>query len=270
MTRLLIFTDLDGTLLRHDNYAWSEASPALQTLQQLDCPVIFNSSKTCAELLALSNSMQNPHPFVMENGGAIGIPDGYFENWPTRQHDYSVVYFAKPYQEITTQLSMLRHSHGFCFSGFTDMTTTEIAQLTGMDKQQTLAAQQRQVSEPLLWHDSDSALQEFKQLLQQHDLTLTKGGRFYHVMSKVNKGDAVTWLINQYQKREPAVKWLSVGLGDSFNDIEMLNRVDYPVLINNPHISQPDLSELENLITPLQPGPAGWNQAILELTDSVM
>lgn len=45
MKKLLIFTDLDGTLLDHHNYDWSPTKPALQRLAELNLPLIFNSVK---------------------------------------------------------------------------------------------------------------------------------------------------------------------------------------------------------------------------------
>ena len=74
---LLVFTDLDGTLLDHHNYNWQAAAPALQRLEDLGCPVILNSSKTVAEMVDLRAALNNPHPFIAENGAVIAIPNGY-------------------------------------------------------------------------------------------------------------------------------------------------------------------------------------------------
>ncbi len=47
MTRpTLVFTDLDGTLLNHDDYSWEAARPALEELQRQSIPLILVSSKT--------------------------------------------------------------------------------------------------------------------------------------------------------------------------------------------------------------------------------
>ena len=49
---LLVFTDLDGSLLDHDTYDWQPASAWLTRLEQRAIPVIPTTSKTRAELLA--------------------------------------------------------------------------------------------------------------------------------------------------------------------------------------------------------------------------
>ncbi|MDB4298363.1 mannosyl-3-phosphoglycerate phosphatase, partial [bacterium] len=47
--KTVVVTDLDGTLLNHDNYRADEALPILACLAQLGIPVIANTSKTRAE-----------------------------------------------------------------------------------------------------------------------------------------------------------------------------------------------------------------------------
>ena len=84
-------------------------------------------------------------------------------------------------------------------------------------------------------------------------------------MSNVNKGQTIKWLTEQFIKHEPGVEWLTVGLGDSYNDKQMLEVVDYPVFIYNPGTRQPDMSGISNLTTTKLPGPAGWNEAVLDL-----
>src|SRR5512135_2792694 len=78
MKKIVIFTDLDGTLLDEVNYSWSEAQPALNLIKSGATPLILCSSKTRAELEAYRVQLDNHHPFIAENGGGIFIPRGYF------------------------------------------------------------------------------------------------------------------------------------------------------------------------------------------------
>ena len=68
---VLVFTDLDGTLLDHDDYSFSAAVPALALLRELHILVIANTSKTLAELEGLKKAMGNLHPCIVENGSAL-------------------------------------------------------------------------------------------------------------------------------------------------------------------------------------------------------
>ena len=51
---LLIYTDLDGTLLDHHDYNFAAAEETIELINQLGIAWIFNTSKTLTELLAYS------------------------------------------------------------------------------------------------------------------------------------------------------------------------------------------------------------------------
>jgi hypothetical protein len=78
LSGLIVFTDLDGTLLDHDTYEWQPAMLALDTLKARDIPLVLVSSKTLAELRDYRAQLGLAHPIVAENGAATDIPDGYF------------------------------------------------------------------------------------------------------------------------------------------------------------------------------------------------
>jgi len=271
MKKLLFFTDLDGSLLDHNDYSWQSASPAIAALKKQGYPLIINSSKTASEVSSLNDDLDNHHPFVCENGAVVNFSSSYFSVGEDSEKNDQLVahFFAVPYPLVTKVLNELRAKHDFKFTGFSDLDAEAVVDITGLEYGQALRATFRQASEPVQWHDDDDELERFKSLLFQQGLTVTKGGRFLHVMSPVNKGDAVTWLKQSYQRYEPETEWLTVGIGDSHNDIAMLQRVDYPIQILNPDIRQPDFSFIKNLYQTELPGPAGWNQAVLELIDKV-
>lgn len=272
MKKLLVFTDLDGSLLDHHDYSWQAAIPALDALMQDEHPLIINSSKTAAEIQDLNQQLKNIHPFISENGAVANIPCNYFnkEGRHRATQQYDAHHFASSYEQVTQTLDELRQKYGFCFRGFHDLTVDEVMAETGLEKRQAEAAKQRQASEPLRWLDSEKQLEQFRSLLKIKGLILTSGGRYLHVMSDVNKGQGVAWLLQQYQRSQPRVDWITVGLGDSLNDVAMLEAVEYSVLIVNPAGKRPDVSHLKNIYRPQQPGPAGWNEAILYLLARVV
>ncbi len=269
MKKLIVFTDLDGTLLDHKNYRWIEAAPAIKLLHQKNYPLIFNSSKTYYEIKSLCEEMDNHYPMIAENGSVVAVNIECNESSEDCLECYKLHYFAKPYAEVVDVLSSLRKEYQFNFSGFNDMSVEDIMQHTSLTKHKAMAAAKREATEPLLWNDSDQNLTKLANELSKHGLYLTKGGRFYHVMSPVDKGKAIQWLIDCYQQREPNTEWVTVGLGDSYNDIRMFETVDYPVLVKNPHSQQPDVSHIENVRLTQRTGPAGWNQAVQDIIDEI-
>lgn len=269
MRKLLVFTDLDGTLLDHKNYSWKKAEPAISLLNELAFPLIINSSKTSSEIINLIDEIGIRHPFISENGSVVNIPNEYFEGRPIIEKvcDFNkeTYYFGKPYNTILEILAEIRKNYKFKFTGFSDLTNSDVAENCNLSIEYATLAKQREASEPITWMDTDKNYQRFIELLKAKGLTIQKGGRFHQVMGDVDKGIAIRWLKEKYEQNDPKTEWITVGLGDSFNDIRMLEVVDYPVLVKNQEITQPDMSYLPNLIKTHRPGPEGWNEAVEDL-----
>ena len=81
-SQIIIFTDLDGSLLDHYDYNHRAADELLILLAQQNIPVIPTSSKTRLELEAFRVEISNTDPFIAENGAAIFIPENYFLQQP--------------------------------------------------------------------------------------------------------------------------------------------------------------------------------------------
>ncbi len=266
--KFVIFTDLDGCLLDHDSYRWESARPALQRISELKIPLIFNTSKTLSEVRLLREEIGNHHPFITENGMVTSIPANYF--FEASDEDRLIHYFhGQPYKAIRRSLRLLRENQGFQFSGFGDLSVNEISQLTGLSTLKSEMASARKASEPIVWNDSDHALEAFTTALMKERLHLTRGGRFYHIAGEGNKGLAALKLLNQYQSFNPNVEWITVGLGDGINDLPLLEAVDIKVLINTEHGVAPDVAHLPDVIKSQGTGPESWNKAVLQLLEQL-
>ena len=67
----IVSTDLDGTLLDHHDYSFAAANQGLQRCTELEVPVVINTSKTYAEVIALQNAIGLDTPIIVENGSAL-------------------------------------------------------------------------------------------------------------------------------------------------------------------------------------------------------
>jgi mannosyl-3-phosphoglycerate phosphatase len=260
MSRCLVFTDLDGTFLNHDDYSYADALPAVQALRQHDIPIIFTSSKTLPEIQQLSNELGFQYPVIYETGCGVSWPASYFSHLDTKHHD-----FCTPYDRVIDILDSARSQYEFQFTGFHDMTEQQVADLTGLSMVDAANARRRQFGEPLQWQDSDDNLKAFTILIKEAGLHLIAGGRFMHVMSPVDKSHAINWLVQQYQQMEPMNSLVTVGLGDSPNDVQLLKTVDHPYLVRNLHLSseQEELAKIHGVSQTIKCGAAGWNEAIM-------
>ena len=68
---LIIFTDLDGSLLHRDTFQFSEIKDYLLELISKGIHIIPNSSKTESEILSFNQELGADLPYILENGSAI-------------------------------------------------------------------------------------------------------------------------------------------------------------------------------------------------------
>lgn len=262
MQKAIIFSDLDGTLLDASSYSFDDALPALSLVQAHAIPLILCSSKTRAEIEACRLRMHNAHPFISENGGGIFIPQGYFSA-PLEAatfNGYQLITLGLPYAEIRSRFVALREQLGTRVRGFADMTAEEVAALTGLSYDEAALAKQRDFDEPFIFDGVPD--ERFLQAIEDAGLTWTQG-RIYHILGKHDKGRAVKILEVLYRQQHGAIS--SIGLGDAFNDLPLLQAVDRPVLIRHEDGSFDSRIAMDGLLKTQRPGPQGWNEAVLQL-----
>jgi mannosyl-3-phosphoglycerate phosphatase len=265
--RILIFTDLDGTMLDHEDYSYSNALPALNMIQKNNIPLIFCTSKTRIEVETIQKEIGISAPFIVENGSAIYFPKNYGLLTNTGTEDfgnYQRIVLGVRYQEIR---SFIEKTCMFMIKGFGDMTVSEISEVTGLPIERTVMAKMREFTEPFIVSDK-KFVPELREIAILRDITITKGGRFYHFIgNNCSKGIAVSRLRNLYS-RHTRQDMLTIGLGDSQNDFSMLSSVDIPVLIPHPDGSYADI-DLPNLVRAPYPGSRGWNDTVLSIINNL-
>lgn len=269
-SKLVIFTDLDGTLLDLTTYSYEKALPSLEHLLQKGIPIVFCSAKTRAEQEVYRQKLGIHDPFIVENGGAIFIAQGYFPfsfDYDKAQGEYQIIELGRPYHEIRQILGQIRADEiGINFRGFGDMSAEEVAAETGLDLEAARRAKEREYDETVKLEGTPEEIARVLNVINKAGLNYAHGGRYYDIMGANDKGKATTILINLFQKKLGQVE--TVGIGDSPNDLPMLSTVDIPILVQKPgewweEMDLPNLNRVKGV------GPEGWSQAIRELTDSI-
>lgn len=262
--RIIIVTDLDGTLLDKDTYSYHKARTALFAIQHRRIPVVFCSSKTRAEQVSHRRMLGVRDPFIVEDGGAIFVERGYFKVDFTFHHstdDFHVIEFGTAYEVIRQAVDAIRSDTGIRLKGYGDMVPAEVAELTGLDRQSAELAMKREYQETIVSVHKPDELETLTNAFAHHGLRLTKGGRFLAVSGQHDKGTAVEVLAALYGREFGAVR--VVGIGDSHNDLSMLSAVDVPVLVQKgpdawEAIGTPNLVRVEGV------GPEGWNRFVMD------
>lgn len=265
---VLIFTDLDGTLLDHYTYDTSAASETIQELNSRDVPIIFNTSKTQSEVLEIREQFAFKHPFIIENGAAIFIPVGYFSTMPDDCKEIEGFWVKSFCHTRDHWLEMLaNHAHQFSgeYKGFSQFSVKELAELTGLSEHNSEQALNRQYSEPLHWLGDKSTKALFVEYMQELGAFILEGGRFMHVSGYCDKGQAQAWLIELYQKQFPEEHYTSIALGDSGNDTAMLEQADIAVQIKSPVHGFTQLTRTKDVFQTEGCGPVGWAESLAQI-----
>ena len=266
---VVIFTDLDASLLDHFGYGFSGAAPALRQIKARRIPLIAVTSKCRGEVDAIRTQLGINDPFIVENGAALFLPKGYREltlEGAVEQENEMVVRWGVPYQKI--RFALAEAQKHFPVRGFGDMAVTEIAELTGLPLEKAAMARQRDFSEPFVL-EVPSLLGEMETWAAGLDLRIVRGGRFFHLIGAgQDKGRAVRYLTDAFRKtlNEPLV---TIGIGDSPNDEPMLAAVDVRVLIPHDDGTVIDM-QLPGLIIGSAPGSRGWNEVVLHILNRII
>jgi mannosyl-3-phosphoglycerate phosphatase len=266
MTTLVVFTDLDGCLLDEATGAYEAARPALQALRRAFVPLVLCTSKTRAEVEPLHRQLGLEGPYVVENGGAIAIPAsarGWKAPVAPRGGGPLVVPLGAPRARLVEALAEIAAEVGVSLRGFADLTVEEVAERTGLTMEDAGLATVREYDEPFLIEGGPpSVVEALAEAAGRRGLRVTSGGRFHHLTGPADKGRAVRQLLALHPG--PVA---SVALGDSANDLTMLEAVDRPVLVPRPDgkVAEVLARALPSAERAPWPGPRGWNEAVLEV-----
>ena len=241
--KLMVVSDLDGSLLDHDDYSFDPVLPVLNRMDEAGIPLVVNTSKTRAEWLAMRGKLGNLEPYIVENGSAIY--DGE-----------KVQIFGVPRVEILEVVKPLRAK--FKFKGYSDVGVSEIMQWTGLGRQSAERSADRHFSEPLVWEDSSEKEDEFCELVKERGLITLRGGRFLHVQGKTDKGRP----LKHFRKEKVAI----IALGDRPNDLAMLEIADIGVVIKAPGDY---VLEAEDMLRSTETGPRGWAEMMTRILDQL-
>ncbi len=264
--RQVLFTDLDGTMLDLYDYTYDAALPALDAVKRKGIPVVFCTAKTQAENEYYRAEMGLKDPFIVENGGAIFVPDDYFsfEFECKKRDNYCVVELGALYGALRKALTEIREETGFTITGFGDMTAEEVAKDANLSVEQAKRAKAKHYNESFIFDEPKEKETILFDMINAKGFSHTYGGRYYGIHGKnADKGKAVKILTKLFTQEYGAVK--TIGIGDSMNDIPLLKAVDQPAAVRNKKGGWIDIS-LPNLYKAKGEGPRGWVEVVEKFT----
>lgn len=267
---VLIFTDMDGTLLDHHTYSFDAVKKCLTALKKSNIAVIPNTSKTYAELKNLRKNIGLDSAFIVENGAAVYLPSSAFKHISsvdaksfglTQKQNYWVKEFARPRSHFLNLLQTIAPKYRDDYLAFSEMTVQQIAEHTGLNVEDAQKASQRDYGEPIKWLGPLDKKTEFIAHLRYIGGNVVEGGRFIHFADNTDKADAMQWLTKFLGSFSDKVS-STFALGDGNNDIGMLEAADVAIIIKSPVADPLIVNKKENKFYTTKEGPVGWAESI--------
>jgi len=227
--KIVIFTDLDGTLL-DEKYDYQNIKPIISQLLALNVSLAFCSSKTRVEIEFYQEKMGITEPFIAENGSAIFIPKNYFSlnyKFTKETSGFRIIELGVPYSTVRKKLAKIKMISAADIVGFGDMTLEEIVKDTGLTPNMAKLAKKREYDEPfrIVKGNADEVLSA----IEKEGLNCIKSRKYFHLLGNSDKGKAAIILRDLYAQKFGRITTL--GVGDSADDLPMLKIVDKPFLV---------------------------------------
>jgi mannosyl-3-phosphoglycerate phosphatase len=270
MPELLVATDLDGTLLDAVTYSFEAALPALRLLAERRARLVLATSKTRAEILPLTGQLPLPTSLIVENGGALLVPEALLPGpleGAVAQGGFWCLTLGAPRETILRELEAIAGEAGANLLPFSRLDADAIARLTGLSPEASELASRREYDEPFLLEGEES-IRELSQSAERRGFRLSRGGRFWHFTGKTDKGRALRALL--LALAAAGVQLRTIGLGDAANDLPLLQAVERPVVIPDRlgRIDPTLEAGLPFAERAPAPGPIGWNAAVLAILEN--
>lgn len=269
--KIVLFTDLDGTLLDQFDFTWDAARPVLERLYIEKIPIIFCTSKTRQETIYYRGMIGVEDPFIVESGAATFVPFGYFDYQVSDKlrEGYEFLEKANDRSAIRRFVQSCQHEWPEQFLGLNNMDTEKIQQISRIPRHVAEMSIQREYNEFFYFQlDADEPFpQKLLTMAGKENLQLNGEGKFHHIMGNYDRGQAVRELLDLY-RRFQAIDCISIGIGDSISDLAMLKSVDIPYLVKNYRDSYDEMI-LNQIDAKLADGvgPEGWAKAVQEILD---
>ena len=272
MKRYLIFTDLDGTLLNHDNYSYGNNKKMISTIINNKNEIIFNTSKTFSECKKLLKELKLSNmPFSTENGAVLYFPKIRFNKIKNSSsfERYWKLRIAKLSSKSWHQF-LKKKQNNYNFLIAQDLPPKILKKYTNLNNTNMML--DREASQIILWEDNLTKLKLFKNdLKSEKDGVLIKGSRFMQISSICNKRIAKKLISHAYDIQfRDKYSINTIALGDSKNDIDMLNSCKYSCLIKNYSGAYPKLrSNKKDVFRSSKLAPDGWSEVLYKLNKTL-
>ncbi len=251
---LIIFTDLDGSLLHRDDFKFDEIKEYIKSLLDEGIIIIPNTSKTEKEVEEFIKELGSDLPFISENGSSIHGLNLINSNFPNKiilsrgKQKLIEIFNSKVSDDLKAKCKFI-----------SNMNSKEQTNIFGLQDDNLKNALDRKYTIPFKFEGNKIEKNKLLKILRSSSLTMQEGGRVLNLGDNTDKVKSMNQVIKIYKKVERKIKVIAVG--DNFNDLDMLRNCDIPCLVFNDQFRQ-DQINIDNLVVSNKPSPEGWADVI--------
>ena len=258
---VVIFTDLDGSLLHRDTFKFDIIKDYIKKLIDRGIIIIPNSSKTGKEIEKFNQELGIDLPYISENGSCIEGLNQINVNFPnniilSREKGELLKIFndsvPEKLKDKCVHISLINKK--------------EQEKIFGQKDDRLKDALDRKYTIPFLFNGDKSEKNRLQKILNSNALTLQEGGRVINLCDNINKVKSMNRVIKIFKKIENEIKTIAVG--DNYNDLDMLKNSDVPCLVFNENFKLDEIN-IDNLIFSNKPSPEGWADVIKKALDKL-
>jgi len=194
---IFIFTDLDGSLLNHNNFEFNTIKPFILKCLRNNIRIIPNTSKTKNEVEFFSEQLGVDIPYIVENGSAIHNLDLVCSHFGKNNKSLILSRTADEIFEIFNNKVPLSLRNQCLF--LKDMNTSQQSKVLGLNGEKLTSALNRLYSIPLIFNGPIEIKNELISIFNDLDIKLHEGGRVINICDNCSKGDAMKIILKKME-----------------------------------------------------------------------
>ena len=261
--KVIIFTDLDETLLKENKYNHNILNNFIKTLLKKEYEIIPVTSKTYLEVIDLLKQIKYKFPFSVENGAAYYIPVNNSKNYLYKKIVNSYAIKKNAIKKILNKRIFKTYLHNLKYIEY--LSIEEQKKITKLNSKQLEGFNSREYSIPVLISGDKYFKKKLEETLFKYNLKIVFGGKLNNISGLHSKLNALCFFSYKYKQKLKNTKIISISLGDNQNDIEILSNSNYSGIIKNKTYKILNLRKKKNIFRSFTEAPYGWIEVLKKI-----
>lgn len=192
---VVCFLEIDDLLVTATRDACKAAAAAFSALDRRNIAIVLCSGQTHGELAYITRALGFWHPFIAEDGSAIGLPHAYFSRSiadATRGFFWDVIDYGRSHRAVGTVITSVAQRLQIVVTRLSQVDAGRAEREFGLARPLATRALKRAYGEVLHVEDgSDASLEQLRAALSAERLRCTRRGRALYVVPNYGGSRAV-------------------------------------------------------------------------------